>query len=142
MLVQQPEEHQQHAAATATTSTSAVSASGHIRSAHRLHASRGHHYLQLPAATTTTTTTSASVSAGTTSITFYLSIFCDKSVHSDSTPGPHIYDINSINNMCGCGRRTTTKHRRTPSPLRHQPAESPTSSRSTSRVTSSLGNTM
>ena len=97
MLVQQPEEHQQRSAATTTSSTTAVSASGLIGSAHCPHASTRHHYLQLPAATTTTTT-STSISASTTGIPSTSA----SSVTRASTPGPHIYDISSINNMYGC----------------------------------------
>ena len=102
MLVQQPEEYQQRSAAPTTTSTTAISASGLIRPAHRLHASRRHHYIQL-SADTSTTTTSASVSASTAGTTFYLSCSAS-SVTRVSTPRPHAYDISSINNMYGCGR--------------------------------------
>ena len=134
MLVQQPEEHQQRSATTAT-STTAISASGLIRSAHRLHASSGHRYIQLPADTSATTTSSASVSASTTGTTLYLSIICDKGVHTRTSHLRHQFHQQHVQ----LWRRTTTRHRRTSSPLRHQPAESRTSSRSTSRVTSSLG---
>ena len=126
MLVQQPKEHQQRPAATITTSPTAVSASGLIRSAHCLHASRRHHYIQLPADTSaTTTTTSASISASTTGTTLYLSIICDKSVHTRTSHLRHQFHQQHVR----LWRRTTTRHRRTSSPLRHQPAESRTSSR-------------
>ena len=81
-LAQQPKERQQHPATTATTTTSTVSGSGHIRSTHLLHASRGHHYLQLLAATSTATT-SSSIPTGTTSSTvYYICMICDKSAHT------------------------------------------------------------
>ena len=121
MLAQQSEEHKQRPTTTATTSSTAVSASGLIRSAHRLHASRRHSYIQLSAATTTTTTTtSASVSAGTTSTSLYLSTICDTSVHTSTSHLRHHFHQQRVRLQ----RRTTTRHRRTSSPLRHQPAES------------------
>ena len=92
MLVQQSKERQQHPASATTTTTSAVSTSRHIRSAHLLHASRRHHYLQLSAATTTTTSTS--ISTSTTNSTFhYIYVICDKSVHTRTS----CYDINQLN---------------------------------------------
>ena len=112
-----------------------VSASGLIRPAHRLHASRGHHYVQLPADTSAATTTSTSVSAGTTGTSLKISIICDKSVHTRTSHLRHQFNQQHVR----LWRRTTTRHRRTSSLLRHQPVESRTSSRSTSRVTSSLG---
>ena len=139
VLVQQSDQ-QRPATTTTTTSTSADSASGHIRSAHRTHASRGHHCIQLAAATTTTTTTtSVSVSTGTTSSTlYYISVICDESVRTRTSHLRHQLHQQHVR-LRG---RTTTRHRRISSLLRHQPAESRTSSRSTSRVTSTLGNTL
>ena len=64
-------------AATFFHTVSAVPATGHIRSAHCVHASRRHHYLQLPAGTSAATTTSASVPTDTTSTTIHISFVCD-----------------------------------------------------------------
>ena len=98
MLVQQSEECQQHSATTATATTSAVSASGHIRAADLLRASRRHRHIQLPAVTTTTTTSNA-ISSGTSSTTSTTSATSTTRV---STPGPIAYNISAINNEDIC----------------------------------------
>ena len=119
LLVQQSEKRQQHPATTTTTSTSAVSAQGTAAQPIAYMPPEGNRYIQLPAATTTTT--SASASTGTTSSTlYYISVICDECVHTRTSRLRHQFHQQHVR-LRG---RTTTRHRRTSSLLRHQPAES------------------
>ena len=131
---QQPKERQQqHPTTAATSTTSAVPATRHIRSADLLHASRRHRYAQLPAVTTTTTTSTMSTSSSSTTFC-YFGIIYNKVVHPRT---------NHLRHQCyqyrGHLKEDNHQASEHPSPLQHQPAESRTSLRSTTRTSSSQG---
>ena len=97
------------------------------------HASRRHHYVQLPAATTADTTQST---ASTSTTFYYISFIYHQVVHSRTNHLQHQCQRHRVQ----LRKRSATRLREQQSPLQWQPAELRIPSGSTSRTSALLGN--